>query len=42
MEELRSHLTATARTSDLVAALNRQMLNEDTLLSANGAGGARW
>ena len=40
MEELRSHLTATARTSDLVAALNRQMLAEDGLLPVNG--GARW
>ena len=40
MEELLSHLTATARTSDLVAALNRQMLNEDALLPVNGD--ARW
>ena len=43
MEELLSRRIATARTpNDLVAALNRQMLAEDALLSSNGAGGARW
>ena len=55
MEELLSRLIATARTpNDLVAALYRQMLDEDArlavtlsadasaLLSANGAGGAGW
>ena len=55
MKELLSRLIATARTpNDLVAALNRQMLDEEAklavtlsadasaLLSANGAGGAGW
>ena len=41
MEELLSRLIATARTPlDLVAALYRQMLNEEALLPVNG--GARW
>ena len=41
MEALLSRLIATARTpNDLVAALNRQMLDEDALLLAKG--GARW
>ena len=41
MDELLSRLIATARTrSDLVAALNRQMLAEDTRLLVNG--GPRW
>ena len=43
MEALLSRLIATAHTpNDVVAALYRQMLDEDTLLSSNGAGGARW
>ena len=41
MKELLSRLIATERTPNhLVAALNRQMLDEDALLPVNG--GARW